>query len=71
MIENLTIAFGLFATIDNVIVLFVGVLVGCIVGAIPGMTATMGVALALPFTFYMNPVTGILLLLGVYKGEIY
>ena len=71
MIENLTIAFGLFATIDNVIVLFVGVLVGCIVGAIPGMTATMGVALALPFTFYMNPVTGILLLLGVYKGGIY
>lgn len=71
MLENLSIAFGLFATIDNVIVLFVGVLVGCIVGAIPGMTATMGVALALPFTFYMNPVTGILLLLGVYKGGIY
>jgi putative tricarboxylic transport membrane protein len=71
MIENLSIAFGLFATIDNVLVLFVGVLVGCIVGAIPGMTATMGVALALPFTFYMNPVTGILLLLGVYKGGIY
>lgn len=71
MLENLSIAFGLFATIDNFVVLFIGVLVGCIVGAIPGMTATMGVALALPFTFYMQPVTGILLLLGVYKGGIY
>ncbi len=71
MVETLSTAFALFATIDNVIVLFVGVVIGCTVGAIPGMTATMGVALTLPFTFYMSPVTGILLLLGVYKGGIY
>ena len=71
MIENLSIAFQLFATFDNVAFLFVGVVVGCIVGAIPGMTATMGVALTLPFTFYLPPVTGILLLIGVYKGGIY
>ena len=31
----------------------------------------MGVALALPFTFTMAPVTGILLLLGIYKGGLY
>ena len=71
MIENLGIAFSLFASIDNVAALFFGVVVGCIVGAIPGMTSTMGVALTLPFTFYMPPVTGILLLLGVYKGGVY
>ena len=46
-------------------------LIGTIIGAIPGMTTPMGVALALPFTFTMNPVTGILLLLGVYKGGLY
>ena len=68
MVENLGIAFQLFATMDNVIMLFIGVVVGCTVGAIPGMTATMGVALTLPFTFYLPPVTGILLLIGVYKG---
>lgn len=71
MVENLTIAFGLFATLDNVLALLFGVIIGCTIGAIPGMTATMGVALVLPFTFYMQPVTGILLLLGVYKGGIY
>lgn len=71
MIENLTVAFHLFASVDNVMVLFLGVVIGCIVGAIPGMTATMGVALALPFTFHLPPVTGILLLIGVYKGGIY
>lgn len=72
MIENLGIAFELFATFNNVAAIFIGVIIGTTVGAIPGMTATMGVALVLPFTFYMtSPVTAILLLLGVYKGGIY
>ncbi len=71
MLENLTIALGIFASWENVLVLFIGVVIGTIVGAIPGMTPTTGVALTLPFTFYMQPVTGILLLLGVYKGGNY
>ncbi len=71
MLETIANAFVLFATIDNAIALFIGVVFGTIVGAIPGMTTPMGVALALPFTFTMSPVTGILLLLGVYKGGLY
>ncbi|MFT5111989.1 MAG: putative tricarboxylic transport membrane protein [Parasphingorhabdus sp.] len=71
MLENLQEALSLFLTFQNVAILFVGVLVGAIVGAIPGMTTPMGVALALPFTFTMQPVTGILLLLGIYKGGLY
>lgn len=71
MIENLTDAFFLFLSFENIAVVFVGVLIGVIIGAIPGMTTPMGVALALPFTFTMQPVTGILLLLGVYKGGLY
>ena len=35
------------------------------------MSATMAVALTLPFTFALQPITGILLLLGVYKGGIF
>lgn len=69
--ETLQAAFQLFANWDNIIVLGVGVAIGTFVGAIPGMTTPMAVALALPFTFTMQPVTGILLLLGVYKGGIY
>ena len=48
-----------------------GVTIGVVAGAIPGMSATMAVALALPFTFSMQPIFGILLLLGVYKGGIF
>ncbi|MGI9301781.1 MAG: tripartite tricarboxylate transporter permease, partial [Gammaproteobacteria bacterium] len=71
MLETIGAAFTLFATIDNFVALLAGVVIGAFVGAIPGMTVTMGVALTLPFTFTMHPVTGILLLLGVYKGGIY
>ena len=71
MIENIAAGFALFATFNNFLALGAGVVIGVFVGAIPGMTVTMGVALTLPFTFTMHPVTGILLLLGVYKGGIY
>jgi len=50
--------------------LFLGVAVGIFAGALPGLTATMSVALALPLTFGMPPAAGILLLIGVYKGAI-
>jgi len=49
----------------------IGVAVGIIVGALPGLTATMGVALILPMTFGMEPVAGLLLLSGVYFGGVY
>ncbi len=71
MIEQLGDAFALFLTIENVSIVFIGVVFGTLIGAIPGMTTPMGVALALPFTFAMQPVTGILLLLGIYKGGLY
>ncbi|MGA1734490.1 MAG: tripartite tricarboxylate transporter permease [Burkholderiaceae bacterium] len=59
------------AAIENVLALIVGLAVGVIAGAIPGMSAAMAVALTLPFTFSLTPITGILLLLGVYKGGIF
>ena len=71
MLENVAAAFTIFLTLENISIVFIGVLIGTIVGAIPGMTTPMGVALALPFTFTMSPVTGILLLLGIYKGGLY
>jgi len=71
MLEDLGAALALFANIYNVIALAGGIAIGVLFGAIPGMTSTMGVALTLPFTFTMPPVTGILLLLGVYKGGVY
>jgi len=64
-------AVGLLANVTNVLALAGGVAIGVVVGAVPGMSATMAVALALPFTFALDPIVGILLLLGVYKGGIF
>ncbi len=47
-----------------------GTLIGIIFGAIPGMTATMAVAVCLPLTYAFGLVNGIALLLGLYVGGI-
>ena len=49
----------------------VGTVVGIIVGAMPGLTATMAVALLIPVTFGMDPLVGLALMGGVYSGGMY
>ncbi len=51
--------------------IIIGVAAGMAIGCLPGLTATMGVALVLPLTFGMEAAPGILMLLGVYVGAIY
>lgn len=54
----------------NLLVLLVGTIWGMIFGAIPGLTATMGVALALPLTYGMSAFTALTLLQAIYVGAI-
>lgn len=48
-----------------------GVVVGMTFGAIPGISGIMGIALLLPLTFYLDPIIGIPMLLGIYKAGIF
>ncbi|KGQ63733.1 tripartite tricarboxylate transporter permease [Gallibacterium anatis] len=48
-----------------------GIVVGLIIGILPGLTATMGVAILLPFTFGMEPISALLMLSGVFFGGVY
>jgi putative tricarboxylic transport membrane protein len=50
---------------------FWAVLIGIVVGALPGLTATMGVALLTTLTFTMGPQVAMLVLVCVYVGAIY
>ena len=62
------------AVFGNLQVLFMtllGAAGGVLIGAIPGMTATMGVALLIPFSFGMDLIPSIGLLLGIYCGGMY
>ncbi|AJQ93896.1 tripartite tricarboxylate transporter permease [Gynuella sunshinyii] len=49
---------------------FFGVAIGIIFGAIPGMTATMAVAVCLPLTYALDLNQGLALLIGLYVGGI-
>ncbi|WP_146592043.1 tripartite tricarboxylate transporter permease [Puniceibacterium confluentis] len=50
--------------------IFGGVVIGIIFGSIPGLTATMAIALCLPLTFGVDPVISLSLLVGLFVGGI-
>lgn len=56
--------------ISQVLIALLGVVAGLVFGAIPGMTATMAVAVFLPLTYAYDLNTALYLLLGLYVGGI-
>lgn len=70
MVDLATIlsGFGDAFSLQNLIFVAFGVIVGQIVGAIPGIGPIMTMAIAIPFTFTLDPLVGISFLVGVNKG---
>ncbi len=71
MIDNLLAGATHLVVPANIVFLILGTALGIFFGAIPGLTATMGLALLVPFTFSMEPATGLLMLAGIYVGAMY
>lgn len=61
---------GQVANLQTVIWMAFGSILGIILGALPGLTATMGIALVMPISFQLPTATGIGLLLAVYCGAV-
>ncbi len=68
---NLLGALGTVLQPTTFLLLVAGVLIGIVMGSLPGMTATMTVAVLVSFTFGMDPIPGMMLLLGIYGGALY
>jgi len=66
----ITEAFAVVFSPFTIAVIFGGVALGIIFGVIPGLTATMAVALCLPISYGLPPIQGVALLLGLYIGGI-
>lgn len=65
-------AFGtIFTSPISLLFIVIGVTAGIIVGSLPGLTATMGCALLIPFTFSLPPIQGLVMLMGIFSGGIY
>lgn len=58
-------------TVDVLIGLLVGVAGGMIIGALPGLSASMGVALMIPITYGMEPIAALVMLTSIYTAAIY
>ena len=67
----LTAGLPTFGNPYSVFLVVAGTVLGIIFGAIPGLTATMGMALFLPMTFAMNDINGMIFLVGIYVGACY
>ncbi|MCL6330793.1 C4-dicarboxylate ABC transporter permease [Pectobacterium carotovorum subsp. carotovorum] len=60
-----------YITLNAIIAIFAAGLFGLFVGAIPGLTATMAVALLVPFTFFMDPIPALAMMISVGASTIY
>nr|WP_163500258.1 tripartite tricarboxylate transporter permease [Halomonas socia] len=69
--EMLLQALASLMTFESVITVLVGVSAGLLIGSMPGLTATMALAVLLPFTFSMEALQGLIALGAVYMGSIY
>ena len=71
MLDQLLLGFATAFEPQNLLLIFAGVLIGQIVGALPGLGPSAGMALLLPLTFGLEPVTAIMMLAGIMYGAQY
>lgn len=71
MLDHFILAIGLVFTVKVLSALTVGVLLGYFVGAMPGLTSSIGMALLIPFTFNMDPISSIVMLVAIYMAADY
>ncbi|MDR0826623.1 MAG: tripartite tricarboxylate transporter permease [Desulfovibrio sp.] len=68
MFDGLMIGLQSVASVQTISLIIVGTALGIIVGVIPGFSTTMGLVLALPFTFSLGSMDGLALMLGLMAG---
>ncbi|HEX5512210.1 MAG TPA: tripartite tricarboxylate transporter permease [Actinomycetales bacterium] len=71
MFENLLLGFQTALTLENLLWCVIGVLAGTIIGILPGLGSSTGIAVLLPLTLVLEPVTAIIMLAGIYYGAQY
>jgi putative tricarboxylic transport membrane protein len=71
VITSLMLGFGVALEPTNLLVCFIGVLVGTLIGVLPGIGPLGAIALLLPSTFYIPPESALIMLAGIYYGAMY
>jgi putative tricarboxylic transport membrane protein len=71
MLDNLLLGLQTALTPENLLWCFVGVLAGTVIGLLPGLGSSTGVAILIPLTLTLDPVTALIMLAGIYYGAQY
>lgn len=71
MLADLLGALVGLASLENLVAMVVGTLIGIVVGALPGLTTTIGLALLIPLSFGLSPFVALGLMAGLYNGSMY
>lgn len=71
LLNNLALGFSILLQPANLFACFMGVLVGTLVGVLPGLGPAAAISLLLPTTYKLSPLTGIIVLAGIYYGAMY
>ena len=70
-LSNLALGFGQALSLANLTYCFIGVLLGTVVGVLPGLGPVATIAMLLPITFQLPPVSSLIMLAGIYYGAQY
>jgi putative tricarboxylic transport membrane protein len=70
-LNDLLFGFSIALTPTNLMFALLGAFLGTVIGALPGIGPSAGVAVLLPVTFGMPPVTAMIMLAGIYYGAMY
>ncbi|MGK6315739.1 tripartite tricarboxylate transporter permease [Neorhizobium sp. DT-125] len=71
LFSNLTIGFAAATTFSNLLFCLAGVLIGTLIGVLPGIGATATIAMLLPLTYQLEPISSLIMLAGIYYGAQY
>ncbi len=71
LITNLYLGFGVAFTPINMLYSFVGCLLGTVIGVLPGIGPAATIAMLLPATYALPPVSALIMLGGIYYGAQY
>ncbi|HUS97037.1 MAG TPA: tripartite tricarboxylate transporter permease [Hyphomicrobiaceae bacterium] len=71
LFSNLIFGFSIAFSIQNLLYCFIGVLVGTLIGVLPGIGPMATIAMVMPLTFKVPPVSAMIMLAGIYYGAMY
>jgi putative tricarboxylic transport membrane protein len=71
LLNNLAIGFGVAMTPANLGFALIGALIGTLIGVLPGIGPIATIAMLLPLTFHLEPVSGLIMLAGIFYGAQY